>query len=406
MKRIFITIISLLFFLDIPFVNACTTAIISGKYTRDGRPLLLKVRDTEEPQNRLMFFNDGKYEYIGLVDSKDTLGRCVWAGSNSMGFAIMNSLSFNLNTSDTTTGQACNGLLMKHALQSCVTLEDFEEMIKAYPQPIGLQANFGVIDAKGGAAYYEIGNNKFAKFDANDPSIAPFGYLIRSNFSFTGDRKEDRGVIRYQTAEDLFMEAYSTNNISFQFLIRNFSRCLKQSLTKTNLLENMPASSEEPVFINYQDFIPNYYSTAAFVVHGVKENESPSLTTIWTVLGFPLCSVAVPAWVKGGKELPSVLLADSSGNSPLCSMALKLKEKVFSLTEGYSTRYINLASIINKEKDGIMQKIQPLENSIINDAEQELKRWREKGINEKEIQEFYKRADVQIKSFYKGTFSL
>jgi hypothetical protein len=171
-------------------------------------------------------------------------------------------------------------------------------------------------------------------------------------------------------------------------------------------LENIPASSEELVFVNYQDFIPNYYSTAAFVVQGVKENESPSLTTIWTVLGFPLCSVAIPTWVKGGKELPSVLQADSSGNAPLCSMALKLKEKVFPLIKGYSTRYINLASILNKNKDGIMQKLMPLEDSIINDAEQELKRWRIKGIEVSEIRKFYERVDMQIISFFKNTFNL
>jgi hypothetical protein len=395
----------MLFLLYCPFINACTTAIISGKFTKDGRPLLIKVRDTDELQNKLLFFSDGKYEYIGLVDSRDSLGISVWAGANSMGFAIMNSLSYNLNAGDTTlvTG---NGVLMKRALQSCATLEDFEEMVKAYPGLKELEANFGVIDAKGGAAYYEIAKNKFTKFDANDPLIAPFGYLIRSNFSYSGDRKEDIGLIRYQTAEEVFKEAYSTNNFSFQFLIKNFARCLKQSLTKTNLLENIPASSEELVFVNYQDFIPNYFTSAAFVVQGVKEKESPSLTTIWTVLGFPLCSVAIPTWVKGGKELPSVLLADASGNAPLCSMALKLKEKVFPLIKGYSTRYINLASILNKNKDGIMQKLMPLEDSIINDAEQELNRWRNKGIEDSEIRKFYERVDMQIKSFFKNTFNL
>ncbi len=40
---------------------ACTTAIISGKFTPDGRPLLFKHRDTSFKQNKLMYFNDGKY---------------------------------------------------------------------------------------------------------------------------------------------------------------------------------------------------------------------------------------------------------------------------------------------------------------------------------------------------------
>ena len=46
---------------------ACTVAVISGKYTKDGRPLLWKNRDTNYINNQIMFFNDGKYEYMGLV---------------------------------------------------------------------------------------------------------------------------------------------------------------------------------------------------------------------------------------------------------------------------------------------------------------------------------------------------
>ncbi len=72
-------------------LKACTTAIISGKYTTDGRPLLYKHRDSGFYQNKLMYFKDGAYEYIGLVNSEDVEGIEVWSGSNSAGFAIMNS---------------------------------------------------------------------------------------------------------------------------------------------------------------------------------------------------------------------------------------------------------------------------------------------------------------------------
>ena len=406
MKKLFVGIILLIFINNVLFVKACTTAIISGKYTKDGRPLLLKVRDTYELQNKLMFFSDGKYEYIGLVNSKDTVGKCIWAGCNSMGFAIMNSATFNLNMTDTFSIQNGTGLLMKRALQYCATIEDFEEMVKASNQPIGMQANFGVIDAKGGAAYYEIGNNKFTKFDANDSLTAPFGYLIRTNFSYTGDRDEDRGLIRFQTADELFKTAYSTNTFSSQFLIRKIGRCLKQSLTKTDLSKNIPISSEEPFFVDYQDFIPNYYTSAVFVVQGVRKNESPLLTTIWTVLGFPLCSVAIPTWIKGGKDLPAMLQADSSGTAPFCMMSLKLKEKIFSLVKGNSGRYINLSSLLNRNNDGILQKILLLEDEIIKGTKTKLENWRENGISSKDIQDFYRYVDKEVKLFYKENFNL
>ena len=48
---------------------ACTSAIVSGRFTKDGRPLLWKNRDASDIDNKLMYFTDGKFDYIGLVNS-------------------------------------------------------------------------------------------------------------------------------------------------------------------------------------------------------------------------------------------------------------------------------------------------------------------------------------------------
>ena len=76
-------------------VWSCTTFLMSGKYTPDGRPLLYKNRDTGTLDNALAYFTDGKYDYIGLVDSKESWKREVWGGFNSAGFAIMNSAAYH-----------------------------------------------------------------------------------------------------------------------------------------------------------------------------------------------------------------------------------------------------------------------------------------------------------------------
>jgi len=291
----------------------CTTAIVSGTSTVDGRPLLFKHRDSDVLQNRLMFFDDGEYEYIGLVNSPDTLGKEVWAGCNSVGFAIMNSASYNVNVNDTTSIRDREGMIMKQALKNCATLEDFEGLLRKLPRPLGAEANFGVIDAQGGAACYETGNYNFTKFDANDPSTAPFGYIVRTNYCFTGDRDHDYGLIRYETADDVFHVASVTHSLSFEFILTDASRCLKHSLTGIDLRNDIPMSSESPHFVNFRDFIPRFSSSASVVVHGVRADESPWLTTVWTILGFQLCSVAVPTWVRGGNQLPAIVVADSSG---------------------------------------------------------------------------------------------
>ena len=64
MKLIFSIIV--IFIMNYIPLYACTTAIISGKATVDGRPLLFKHRDTGHSQNKLMFFEDGDYNYIGF----------------------------------------------------------------------------------------------------------------------------------------------------------------------------------------------------------------------------------------------------------------------------------------------------------------------------------------------------
>lgn len=386
--------------------QACTTAIISGKFTPDGRPLLFKHRDTSHRQNKLMYFEDGKYEYIGLVNSNDSLGNEIWAGCNSTGFAIMNSESYNLNDNDTTSLKDREGFIMKQALQRCASINDFEELLKTIPKPYGVRSNFGVIDALEGAAYIETSNFDFKKIDANDPRVAPFGYLIRTNYSFTGTEQTGYGYIRYSTAQELFYQASAINNLSYKFLLQDISRSLKHSLTTIDLLKEIPESSLRPKFVFFRDYIPRFSSVSSVVVQGVKPNESPLFTTMWTILGFQLCSVAIPVWVAGGEQLPKVMTIDSSGVAPLCDMALKLKRQCFPIQRGSGETYLNLAALLNKEGTGILQMLLPLEMEILMESEEQLSYWRESGMDLLQIEQYYRSLDEKILEHYHNIFGL
>ena len=70
MLRIFLSLI-FIFVISINDLFSCTTAVVSGKYTEDGRPILWKHRDSDFNNNKLMYFTDGKYDYIGLINSED-----------------------------------------------------------------------------------------------------------------------------------------------------------------------------------------------------------------------------------------------------------------------------------------------------------------------------------------------
>ena len=381
----------------------CTTTIISGRFTKDGRPIIFKHRDSSFEQNKLMFFDDGKYEYIGLVNSVDEYGSEVWGGCNSTGFAIMNSASYNLKPDHDLTRLADQeGKVMKLALQNCETLEDFEALLDSLPKPLGVEANFGVIDAQGGCAYYECNNYEYRKIDANDPKIAPFGYIIRTNYSFTGSRNDGYGYIRYLNAENLMYQAEAEDNLTCKFLLQDVSRSLKHSLTGVDLTKSEVEKNLNK-FVHLQDYIVRNSSVSTILIQGVKEGESPDLATIWTVLGFPLTSVAVPTWVKAGDNLPECVRADKTGNAPLCEYSLQLKDKCFPINRGSGYKYMNLPFVYNEDGTGVMQKIRPLENEIMKKTDERMAKWREhKHVPKQEALDFYESINLSVMSFYKN----
>lgn len=394
-------LIILIFLIFSDNANPCTTAVISGKFMIDGRPLLWKNRDTDEENNKLMYFTDGKYTYIGLVDSKDISGKEVWIGMNDAGFAIMNSASYNLKLNDTTKLSDREGIIIKMALQQCATLEDFENMMNKLPKPWGLQANFGIIDANGGAAYYETSNWSYKKFDANDINSAPKGYLLRTNFSISGETDKGQGYERYDMAEELFLNASNQNNLGYQFIIQQAARCLKHSLTKVDLAKEISEPSGESRFVSFTDFIPRYSTSASVIVQGVNGKELFRNMTMWTVLGFPPCSVVYPVWFNDKHELPSLLKSDETGNAPLCSMVLELKNKCFPVTRGRGTNYININVLLNKNNSGILQRLQSLDSIIFLNSSDFTRDFNNEQNDAGIILKFYESLDKKITSNFK-----
>jgi len=411
MKYLKITLLTLGLFLATYQTNACTVAVISGKYTKDGRPLLWKNRDTPALNNQIVYFNDGKYNYVGLVNSKDTQGKSVWIGQNSTGFAIMNSASYNLNIGDDTKLSGLEGRIIKEGLASCATIEDFEKYLDNLPIPTRLEGNFGVIDAQGGAAMYEVNNKGYVKFDANDPKVAPFGYIIRSNYSFMGSYgEESSGYLRYNTTNELFYNAMSTNTFDAQFILQDVTRSLKHSLTKDDLYRDYADIPENtPTYSFFHDFIPRRSTASACVVQGVKKGEDPAYTTLWSIVGFPLTSIALPTWVKGEDEFPNILKRnDKFNDAPICYGALELKKKLFSIRWGKwaAKYYVNINALINKDNTGIYQKIRPYENKIFKMTNDKLDLWRSKGMKKTMLKEHYNELNQLVIKMFDEEFEI
>ena len=377
----------------------CTSFIVSGKATIDGRPLIFKNRDTGEVNNVVVVVQGERYRYMGITSFDDKKPVNIWGGHNEAGFAIINSAAYNMNGCEGKDTDN-DGCVMRRALEICRTLADFEHLLDTLPQPLELNSNFGVLDAEGGCAYYETGNYSYVKFDANDPQKAPNGYLVRTNHGLTGCRDIDRGVERFMAITDFMEEAHRKGNFDCEYLIANTPRYLTHGLTKQNLYDQLPKDENDIRYINFSEFIPRYLTSSAILVQGVQPGESPSHTISWTNIGWPCGSVAIPLMLEEDVPLPAIVQRGEDDKSWLCSQSIVQKKKVFSLRRGNVRDYIDLSKLVNAAGTGIVQRIMPLEREVFNHFRDALKKVRKDKNGAQALQKYYDWVDEYVKEHH------
>jgi hypothetical protein len=317
-----------------PAAGACTTAVIAGSATADGRPILWKNRDASDLHNQVVFCNDGRYGYVGLVNQGDTAGIQVWAGVNTEGFAIMNAASYSLEEGDT----SAEGNFMKLALQSCASVAEFEALLRKTSPGRDVSANFGVIDAHGGAAFFETAKKTYTRFDATNPEVAPHGYIVRTNFSESAHRENGSGFIRAERADALIAHLLAAGPLTVQRMLSGVCRDVANAkIGSFPLADRTPAS---PAFAYTRDSINRYETAAAALFAGAMPGESPSLATAWIVLGEPITGVAVPLWAAAGAVPPEV--AAGKDPAPLNAAFDTLRDFLYPERAGELRWYISV----------------------------------------------------------------
>ena len=382
----------------------CTSFLISGKATPSGKPMMFKHRDTGELNNRIAHFEGEKYAFMGLVNSPVLDGE-VWAGMNEAGFCIMNTASYNLREDSLDCPMDREGELMFHALGVCATLEDFEEWLNTYHQPWGVEANFGVIDAQGGAAYYEMNNSRYIKYDVNAEEC---GYRVVTNFSFAGRYEDYEGWERYQTASAIMQEAFSRDReLSAIEAIDLFSRQYRHEILGLNYnVENAPQYAVD------QDFIPRRITSAVICFEGVKPATDPKHTIMWTALGYPACAVALPLLINE-KSLPKYMQARNPKakqgvalHSEMCDLSLQIKDQhVFPIHISNGNRYIATQTIFRgtDRKPALLACTNKLEDKILDKFIPLYQQWIEGALND---QAFFKWYDQLTKQWFKDYYSV
>lgn len=312
--------------------EACTSALALAKATKNGRPMLWKNRDTGTEHNFVARVpaKDGNFEYVALYNGGDSLLLEAWAGFNAEGFAIMNTASYNL-APDTAKYKDREAEVMTAALKKCRTVGDFEKLLKEYKKPMGVQANFGVIDAFGNGAYFETDDYGYTKFDAADVSD---GVLIRTNFSESGNAEGGYGYIRCDNARHLLGEDIKNHSLTPASFTEGASRSFYHSLLGKDF------TNSEDAWIIDQDFIPRKSTSATVVLEGVKPGEDPSNTMMWIAIGYPPVSYVLPVFID---DVPEELQPLEPGfRSKLCNETLERKHRAFPITNGSGPHYIDM----------------------------------------------------------------
>lgn len=397
---------SLIVFLCLIFLSQltlfpCTVAVVSGKATPDGRPLMWKTRDSSSVDNKIVYYEGKKFNFIGLIDAKDHNVMNVWAGINSAGFAIMNSASGDL--APRVMGMGQNGIFMRQALEVCASVADFERLLEETNGKRRVGANFGVIDASGNACFFETGNSSFQKFDANNPEAAPQGFIVRTNYAFTAPEKgRGGGYIRFERAQKLFLEAAASSRLTKTFILQEAARDLVNEMLHSFPMENPEAAqASNPLYINTNDTINRNSTVSVALFHGVTDPDEAHLSTMWVILGQPVCSVAVPLWVEGA-SVPDVLAGPET--APLNDFSRRLVFYLYPNRIGHMSQYLNVTRLISYRDKGILKRLLEIENHVLAETEKRIKEWEKKKPERQDYIDFQEKMANWVYESLKNSF--
>ncbi len=335
----------------------CTIGVANGSATSDGRPLLWKTRDySSRPNNEMKYNTANPIKFISVSNAGSST--TPWLGLNEYGFSIINSVASDLSAGSSGPG---NGDVMEYALGHCKTIAEFQDYLDA-TNITGrtTKTNFGVIDSTGAAAIFETGGNNYWRFDA---SASARGYVIRTNFAMNGGGSS--GMERYLRSGKLIFDFYLENQLNYKSILR---RQMRDFSDEDSNPVSVPYAgtwvSGRPFGYIYCSLsICRSSSVSAAVIHGVLPDELAGYTTMWTMLGQPASSIAVPYWPVGFTPAE----ADGVSTSPLCDKSLQIKDELFDYSD--NTNYIDSYKLLDGNGNGLWTCTFPAEDLIFQDVD-------------------------------------
>jgi hypothetical protein len=386
---------------------SCDVAVVSGNVTANGRPLIWKNRDCSANWHQQITYFPPEFSgpggYIMIYDYDDNAnlnnGTPVnpSGGLNEAGFAIAcTSVYEDFMPIDEALN--INTMLVWEALKRCVTVSDFESLLKNWHTwHVGkvISGNFVVIDAKGGAALFEcytgtllglIRPVMFRKYNANTgrvtdewgttwryPWSAYCGYENRANNNFyiSINYGEERKV----RADEILSQHAASGMLDYRSVMRAVARDVNGKQLSTG-------STQENYSTTY--CISRAQTRLALVVDGVKAGDNSHLATFWCNIGEPSVGIFTPYFPHAG-DVPYAAYVDDitltggfydTNDTCLMNRAINRREIYDNLL--YES---NTGNAVTGIDDGTINKIElakvqawtfPLEDIIIDRTEEYL----------------------------------
>ena len=373
--------------------NACTIVAVSGRATADGRPLLLKTRDGTNNDIKIKIGIGSQYVYLCQTNVPDNVA---YSGYNETGFAIVNSHSYNMPNTD----YWWNAQMMQWALERCSTVSEFQYMLDTITKPIPVRSNYGVMDAQGNVAIFEVNAYNYVRYDADS---ADCGYLIRANHSFSQDTTnmntmDPTSIPRYWISSAFLAEAALFNGSISKEDLFGLSRCLV-NMVGDDLHEMAPLDENTYTPVEFRYYVPCRYSTSAMIIQGVLPNEQHKITVAWTMLGPQVATVCVPYIITPHKVLPQKSKKGSDGHSWFCYQGQQLNNYCF-----VNNTTIDLAKVYNLSGTGVLQKINKIEESILQNGNELVDEMRNTGLSETDVANYYLWVDYYTEDQYRQYF--
>jgi len=131
---------------------------------------------------------------------------------------------------------------------------------------------------------------------------------------------------------------------------------------------------------------------------------------MWTALGYPPVSVALPLWVKNADHsLPELVkTCKEAATSGMNLRTMPLLDKVYAYNQGMGTqRYFNWELLYNKQQTGYMQLLAPIEDHVFKTTQQQTAQWYQTGkIESNQLKTLYEELNRYVSTSYQQLFGL